>query len=447
MRYIDRMRSNLSGLLAWNFVLQAGTQGVALVTGVVTALVLSRHLGVDGFGGFNYLFAFIYFFLALNDLGINTIVVREISQAPVRAAEVIGGMLSFRLLLGVAMLVLAWGTIAWMTFPASLAWPLAVFSLLVPLNALRLPSTIFQSELKFEYGAVVEIASRVTNLALILAVVWAGGRLFGVASALVAGELVGIALTWWLAGRLVRPVWRVDLRLWSSVLRSSLPLGLAGVLVAAVNRVDFLMLERMSGLGQVGLYSAAYKVTNLIERVPQMMMIALYPLMARASAAGVEPLRRLYRTSALGLGALALPVVAGVTWAGPVLLRIMFGADFVAADPGLRVLVWSTACIFAAMSAGFVLITVGWERANLVMWMVATAVNVTLNLLWIPRFGFVGAAWATVWAYIVVLATQLTAVEVYFHRARRLARSAESEVTLERRALEELSVSEIGSKD
>ena len=277
--------------------------------------------------------------------------------------------------------------------------------------------------------------------------VWAGGQLFGVATALVAGELVGIALTWWLSGRLVRPVWRVDGRLWASVLRSSVPLGLAGVLVAAINRVDFLMLERMSGIDQVGLYGAAYKVANLIERVPQMMMIALYPLMARASVNGVEPLRRLYRTSALGLGALALPVALGVTWASPAVLRIMFGADFVAADPGLRVLIWSTACIFTAMSAGFVLITVGWERANLVLWVVATAVNVTLNLLWIPRFGFVGAAWATVWAYVVVLVAQIGAVEVYLRRARRRARTAESEVALERRALEDLSIGAVGSKD
>ena len=447
MRQMGRIRSSLSGLLAWNFVLQAGTQGVALVTGVVTALVLSRHLGVDGFGGFTYLFAFIYFFLALSDLGVNTIVVREISQAPGRAADVIGGMLSFRLLLGTAMLVLAWGTIAWMAFPAGLAWPLAIFSLVVPLNALRLPTTIFQARLKFEYGAVADIGSRVATLALVLAVVWAGGQLFGVTVALVAGELVGIALTWWLAGRLVRPVWHVDLRLWSTVLKSSLPIGLAGVLVAAVNRVDFLMLERMSNLDQVGLYGAAYKVTNLLERVPQMMMVAFYPLMARASMAGVGSLRRLYRLSALGLGALALPVALGVTWTSPALLRIMFGADFVAADPGLRVLIWSTACIFTAMSAGFVLITVGWERASLAIWAVATAVNVTLNLLWIPRFGFVGAAWATVWAYVVVLVAQLGAVEVYFRRARRRARTAESEVVLERRALEDLSIGAIGSKD
>ncbi len=443
----DRFRSSVSGLLAWNFVLQAGTQGVALVTGVVTALVLARHLGVDGFGGFNYLFAFIYFFLALNDLGVNTVVVREISKTPARAAEVIGGMLSFRLLLGTVMLVLAWATIAWMRFPAGLAWPLAVFSLVVPLNALRLPATIFQSELQFEYGAVVEIGSRIANLAMVLAVVWAGGRLLGVASVLAAGELVGIVLTWWLAGRLVRPVWHVDTRLWATVLKSSLPIGLAGVLVAAVNRVDFLMLERMANLDQVGLYGAAYKVTNLLERVPQMMMVAFYPLMARASTAGVGSLRRLYRRSALGLGALALPIALAVTWAGPTLLRLMFGADFVAAYSGLRVLIWSTACIFTAISAGFALVTIGWERASLAIWAVATVVNVTLNLLWIPRFGFVGAAWATVWAYVVVLVGQVVAVEIYFWRARGRARPAQSETAIEQRAMEDLSIGAIGSKD
>ncbi len=77
---------SLRRLLVRNLTLQGAAEAVGLTTGLVTTIVLSRHLGVTGFGGFSYLFAFLYFFLTLNDLGVNTIVVRETSQAPERAA-------------------------------------------------------------------------------------------------------------------------------------------------------------------------------------------------------------------------------------------------------------------------------------------------------------------------------------------------------------------------
>ncbi len=78
-------------------------------------------------------------------------------------------------------------------------------------------------------------------------------------------------------------------------MRSSVPLGLATLLVASTNRLDFLMLERMVGTEQVGLYSAAYKVTGLLERFPQLVMLTLYPVMAHAAGHDPPRLRSIYR--------------------------------------------------------------------------------------------------------------------------------------------------------
>jgi O-antigen/teichoic acid export membrane protein len=135
-------------MLARHATAQVAAQGVALVCGLVMAAVLSRHLGVDGFGSFSYLFAFIYFFLALNDLGVQTIVVREISQQPDRTGAIVGAMLSFRVIAALVSLVFSWAVILWMGFPRDLAWSLALFSWLLPLSALKLPVAVFQARLK-----------------------------------------------------------------------------------------------------------------------------------------------------------------------------------------------------------------------------------------------------------------------------------------------------------
>ena len=407
--------SFLRRLLIKNLTLQGAAEAVALASGLLVTLVLSRQLGVAGFGQFNYLFAFLYFFLAVNDLGVNTIVVREISRAPDRAGEIIGTMLSFRLLLAVVSTLVAWAVIGVVGYPPALRVSLAVFALVLPLNALRLPGAIFQARLRFEYGATVEIVTRVATAACVVFAVWRGAGLPGVTVALVAAEAMGMAVGLLLSARLVTPVWRFSPAAWMTVLRSSVPLGLAGMLVAITNRIDFIMLERLAGLEQVGLYGAAYKVTGLLERFPQLVMITLYPVMAEVAGRDLAGLRAIYRKSVVGLGGLGLLVTALVWWLSPEILRL-FGTDYVTAARGLRVLVCSTLCIYIALTGGHLLVAVGWERVSLAAWIVGAAMNVGLNFLWIPTMGYTGAALATLTAYAFVLLVTLVAVELYLKR-------------------------------
>jgi len=62
---------------------------------------------VEGFGEFNYIFAFYYFFLAINDFGVNIVAVREISKDRAQASEIIGALLPLRALQAVIAVVVA----------------------------------------------------------------------------------------------------------------------------------------------------------------------------------------------------------------------------------------------------------------------------------------------------------------------------------------------------
>lgn len=402
----------LRRLVLWSAGYQGASQVVSIATGLAVTALLSRHLGPAAFGGFTYLFAFLYFFLALNDLGINTILVRELVQHPEHAAESLGRMVVFRLLLGSATLVVAWIVILVMRFPFDLAVALGIFALVLPLTALKLPTVVFQSALRFDYGAAVDMATGVATLLAVLLVIWANGGLIAVAGALVAVELVGSLLTRHLAGRIVRPVWRVDRRYWGAILQSSLPLGLAGLLSALLNRLDFFMLERMTDLGQVGFYGAAYKVTTLVERLPQLVMTTLYPVMSRAAREDPAHLRRLYRRSVAWLGGCAVPAAVLVTLGADPLVRLVFGGAYQGAVAPLRLLIWASAGLYAALPGGVLLISLRRERVNLAAQAVALGVNLVLNLAWIPRWGSAGAALATVVSFAVILVVTAVASEL-----------------------------------
>jgi O-antigen/teichoic acid export membrane protein len=407
---------SLRRLLVKNTGAQMASQGVSLLVAFVTSFTLSRYLGVDGFGQFNYVFAFFYFAFTINDFGVNTIVVREIARDTTRASEIIGGMISFKLLLSVVSMALAWSAIWLMRFPSNVATALYTFSLILPIMALQFPSVIFQVLLKAEISAAIGIFNRCTGFLLMMLMVYLGRGLTSIVAALVVGELASLFLLLKLSRRLVRPRFHVDFGLWLRILKSSIPLGGAGVFVALINRVDFLMLERMTDTHQLGLYSAAYKVTNVLESVPLMVMGTLYPLMSRYAVENVPRLRELYRKSVVYLGTLGISIAIGVTLFAPQIVRGLFGQKFVGADRGLATLVWATAFLYISISAGNLLISAGLERISFLVLLVASSLNIGLNIVLIPDKGFVGAALATAATFCFMLIANAVAVEIYFAR-------------------------------
>jgi O-antigen/teichoic acid export membrane protein len=290
-----------------------------------------------------------------------------------------------------------------MGFRPPLRSALALYALVLPIAAWQLPGVIFQVAGRLEYPALIGAAGRCAGFIMMLGAVWAGYGVLAMLAALVLAEAASLTALVRCSKRFVRPVWRVDLALWRRVLRSSVPLGAAGLCAAVVNRVDFLMLERMTDLTQVGLYAAAYKVTNLLEALPLMVMGTVYPLMSRYAAEDPERLRALVRKSVLFLGIVGVSAGIVVTVTAPLIVRLLFGTEFSAAAPALAVLVWSTTCLYLAITGGNLLISVGRERLNLAILALGAALNIALNLLWIPAAGLLGAAWATTATFFVIL--------------------------------------------
>lgn len=411
------MQTGIRRLVIRNLSLQTMSEGIALACGLASSMVLSRHLDVAGFGAFNYAFAFMFLFLSLNDLGVNTIVVREVSQAPDRAGRIIGAALTLRLAIAMVALAAAWVTIWLWPMDPSLRRPLTLFALILPLNALNVPAMIFQTAMRFDLAALTTILWRVSGLLLILVTVALGMGVTAVLGALLVSEVIGLTVVYVLSRRLVRFRLEIDRAEWRVLLRSAAPVGATLLLAALVNRIDFMMLERMVSLDAVGLYSAAYRVTNMIEKLPLLVMATLYPIMSQLAATDRNRLRDVYRRTVTHFAAAALPIGLLVTFLAPHLTALAFGEDYRAAGVPLRYLVWATVCLYIALTGGNLLISIGRERDSVIALALGAAANIGLNLFFIPWRGIEGAAMATAISFFIVLVVTVTAVERHLRDA------------------------------
>jgi O-antigen/teichoic acid export membrane protein len=114
-------------------------------------------------------------------------------------------------------------------------------------------------------------------------------------------------------------------------------------------------------------------------------------------------MRALVQTAVEVLLAVTLPFVAYVAVVGRPLMRLLFGAAFASAGPALSVLMAVYAISAFSYVAGDLVIVLRLQRRYIVYAAIGLAVNVALNLLLIPAYGFVAAAWVCLITEAVVI--------------------------------------------
>lgn len=236
--------------------------------------------------------------------------------------------------------------------------------------------------------AVLATVVRCAQAAALLVTAAAAGSVTALVAAVTVPEVV---LAVWLVGRVpatarVAPPAGLPLRLLGAY-------TLIEVLAFAYLRVDALVIGRLLGPGPGATYVLAYRILDGLTALLTPFLLYLFPAASRAAAApgGVRALR----LSLLGWA----PVVATAI-AAPVLVASgslhLLTDRFAEASPVLRVLL-VTLPLYAFSAVELHLRSAeGRNRSPIAVGAVLLAVNVGLNVVLVPRFGIIAAAWVLV---------------------------------------------------
>lgn len=228
----------------------------------------------------------------------------------------------------------------------------------------------------------------------LLLVVWLDGGIAGALVTFTGSRVLFAAAT---AGVVIRrtrgqacPVRMADL---VRLLRFGIPQYPGSLGPHAFMRVDNLLLGYFAGEKTVGLFSIPVAFYLVLQMMPRAVSGLLT---GRVSSSGgkKEAALLVCRVSRLLLWGLAAgAVVLGM--AGPWLVPFFFGPSFLASVPALPALL--AAGVLAAYTAEVQAYFVGTGRpgVNGLLTLAAGGANVVLNLLFIPSWGMMGSAWAT----------------------------------------------------
>jgi O-antigen/teichoic acid export membrane protein len=271
------------------------------------------------------------------------------------------------------------------------------------MNYEQLTSLFRVEERSVAYG-IASVANVLVTVAatVLLVAVYREGAL-----GLLVGNFIGTLVVW--AALVVYRTEQLGLQLDRGLLRAmqtfGMPLVPSALALWAINFIDRLFVAAYKGQAEVGVYSAAIKVSSAIV----FLMIAFRTAWP-AFAYSIEDDREARRTYAFVLTYLlvvALWLALALGALAPWLTALLTDPRYQRAEKGVALLAFA-----GAAYAGYTVLAIGSGRARRTQlnWVVSgfgAAVNVGLNFWLIPRYGMVGAAISTLVAYVALFAGML----------------------------------------
>jgi O-antigen/teichoic acid export membrane protein len=375
----------------------------ARIVDAAFALVYLRLLGRTDVGAYTFLVVFTTYLDTLIDFGLNALLARDIPRGSVGASSAFRVVSALRLglwLVGVPVVALVYGPLRERTNispEAALAGWVFYVALLPTVVAKTATGLLWAAE-RLELTAAVSVIATVLRTALGAVVLFGGLGLVGLAATSLATNVVTAAVLWSLARRSATATDGPTLR-YTVWLRESWPLFVNQVLQGLFFKVDALVLPGLAGTAAAGAYAAAYKVSEGAGIVSSSFTLALFPRLSRGTDPSVA-----YRLALRGLLQIAFPLAAGLALLSEPIVAVVGGRDYLPDSAiALAILIAYLPLSYANGLTQYVLIAAGRQRLLTAAFAAALVYNVAANLMLIPMFGYVGAAWVTVTSEVVLL--------------------------------------------
>lgn len=383
--------------------LVASRYGVAALSWLGTLLIV-RHLSQADWGQFSFVFSLLGLLAIVTDLSIGPVAIRGILDGERDPGRFAGAYVTLRAALGLLGYLLALAFVTLASYPAVVVETTAIAGVVVLIaTPSRALDVVYQARLQLGTTAVANVMGQAAQLALTVAIV--AGRHDSIpllAVPAVLCEAVIIATKLWRLPRLLAIRFNIDLRTWRELLREAAPLAAGSALKTMYHRIDAIMLSKLDTFAAVGIYGIAYKFVDIIQVVPQAIIIPLTTVLVRAAktdqAAFHETVRRAYLLMAITAG---LVLSEFLVFAHPV-IQLLYGERYAVGAGAARVVIGGETLTFFTNLGVTILIATSRHRLYPPIALAGVILNVGLNLWLIPEHSYRGTAVATLATEVVV---------------------------------------------
>lgn len=370
-----------------------------------SVIFIARSLGPENYGQLSYAVSFVGIFGFIAGLGISNILFRELVRDPQNRNLYLGTSLKINIwssLFAQALCIIF--AFIFSNKDVSL-WSIVILSFGPITSLFFIINTEFQAYVNTKKASIVFTLAHLLAAIIKVVLVYLG---FGVIymSAMVIFEYIitSIGLVY-LRKKHIGSIseWKYDSDIAKKMLSDSWPLIIVSAFTLIYSRIDQVMIKHYIDAYSVGIYDAAVRLSELWYFIPTTIVASLFPAMVNAQKISDDELHHRIKKIGLFLFILSTTIAILVTVVAEPLVRIVYGTGFINSSIVLKIYVWSLVSTSMNILLNQYLITKNHRKMIVAISFLSVSTNIILNVILIPKYGIVGAAWATFVSYFVPL--------------------------------------------
>ncbi|HSZ06049.1 MAG TPA: oligosaccharide flippase family protein [Solirubrobacteraceae bacterium] len=386
------------GLVVRGGGLRIVTYVAAVLISVAGASLMLRHLGVVDFGRYTTVFSFITIIGALSDLGLTGIGLRQAAVGDAAERErIVRNIIGMRLTTSTIGIAIACAFAIVVGYPAVMVEGIAIAGIGL-LALVTQDSYVMQLQISLRLGwtAALEFTRTVGQTLVVVILVVAGASLL----AFTGAQIPGAVLAGVIAMALVRHSTRLrpafEREHWVRLARELLPYAAAAAIGAVYFRVEIVVLSLASTGVQTGLFSTAFRITEVVVGIPWLVASSALPVIARAAehdrARLKNVLRQMFDASLTAGVGIAVAIFLGAQFA----IAVVAGHKYRASVEVLQIQSIIVAFTFLMTQWGFALLALKRTRALLAVNALGLATAIVVTTVLGGAYGANGASVALI---------------------------------------------------
>ena len=384
----------------WSFVSQIGGRLLKSVLIIYAA----RALGAAEYGVFSYALTLAAFMNTFMDPGVNAILMREIARSSEgERRKLISTTLVIKVVLVVvgAAIVIFIGPYFSKLPGASALLPLA--GLILTLDTLReFFLSLVRGMEQMEWEAIISLFTNVGVVVFGFIYLLADRTAHSLAFGYAFGTGIGAIAAILLLRKYFAGVFKsFSARLIPTILRAAWPFAIIGALGLLLTNTDILIISWMTTASDVGVYSAAIRIIQVIYLLPSVFQATTLPLFSRLAGRGDKEFRNALEQTMCVLVLISLPMAIGGVILGVPIMTFFFGPAFVSGSLSFKILISTIVVAFPGAIGANAIFASGNQKSLIVSSAIGGVSNVLFDILFIPRWGIVGSAIATLLAQLL----------------------------------------------
>ncbi len=375
---------------------------VKMATQLAMIVLLAKFLGPENLGSLMYCFAIASVFMFLNQLGLDTVLVKHFVEQKYNKFKLLKNAFVARFVTALFCVLFINVLGLWLVDEQTriLLFVISIYHVFLPATVLE---WYFQSQGRGELSAAGQITGHIAGFIFRLACLSFGADLIWFGIAYIVESAVMFLVYVLLANtQNINVSGRISVAQIKTLLKESAPLILSGAIVLLYMKIDQIMLGKIVNNAEVGIYVAASRLSEAWYFIGLTIISAYFPkfIAIKQNKSEQEYHQAIVKVGRwLVWGGILLAVIT--TFISPWLIVLLYGQEFTSSANVLMISIWAVPFVF--LGGVSTKMYVALSQSKNILWRSVSGliINLILNYFLIPLYGAVGAATATLVSQIM----------------------------------------------